>query len=67
MTTELKDSIGDVANHLGAPWDSACRWIDCHGLPMHKVAHLRKFKLSEIDNYVRQAGADAADSAEVKK
>ncbi len=33
------------------------RWIDVKGLPAHKIGKLWKFKLSEIDPWVRGGGA----------
>jgi excisionase family DNA binding protein len=44
----------DVAAHLGVAKDSVYRWIDEQGLPAHRVGRLFRFKLSEIDEWVRQ-------------
>ena len=52
-------SLEDVAEHLGVAKDSVYRWIDHRGLPAHKIGRLWKFKLSEVDTWVRAGGVDA--------
>ncbi|MGD8837158.1 MAG: helix-turn-helix domain-containing protein [Desulfobacteraceae bacterium] len=47
----------DVAAHLGVAKDSVYRWIEEQGLPAHRVGRLYRFKLSEIDDWVRQDDA----------
>jgi excisionase family DNA binding protein len=57
-------SVDDVAEHLGVVRDTVYRWIDRRGLPAHKVGRLWKFKLSEVDRWVRSGGAaDAPNTA----
>ncbi len=46
--------VDDVAAHLGVAKDSVYRWIEERGLPAHRVGRLFRFKLSEIDDWVRQ-------------
>ena len=46
--------VEDVAVHLGVAKDSVYRWIEERGLPAHRVGRLFRFKLSEIDDWVRQ-------------
>jgi len=46
--------VDDVAAHLGVAKDSVYRWIAERGLPAHRVGRLFRFKLSEIDAWVRQ-------------
>jgi excisionase family DNA binding protein len=41
--------------------DSICRWIEHKGLPAHKVGRLWKFKISEVDEWVRAGGASGGD------
>lgn len=54
-------SVDEVARHLGVVKDSVYRWIDSRGLPAHKIGRLWKFKLSEVDGWVR-AGGSAEDA-----
>jgi excisionase family DNA binding protein len=61
MITEPWVSVDDVAKHLGVAKDSVYRWIETRSLPAHKLGRLWKFKLSEVDDWVRVGGADARD------
>ncbi len=45
--------VEDVATHLAVAKDSVYRWIEARGLPAHRVGRLFRFKLSEIDEWVR--------------
>ena len=56
-TSEPWVSVEDVAGHLGVVRDSVYRWIDGRGLPAHKIGRIWKFKLSEVDDWVRAGGA----------
>lgn len=62
MTAESWASVEEVAKHLGVAKDSVYRWIDHKGLPAHRMGRLWKFKISEVDEWVRQ-GCAASDSA----
>ena len=57
MTTEPRVSVDQIAEHLGVTRDSIYRWIDGKNLPAHRVGRLWKFKVSEVDNWVRVGGA----------
>jgi len=46
-------SVEQIAEHLGVTRDSIYRWIDAKGLPAHKIGRLWKFKVSEVDDWVR--------------
>jgi len=63
MTAEERwVGVDDVAAHLDVNKDSIYRWINNKGLPAHKVGRLFRFKLSEIDDWVRAGGAGETDS-----
>lgn len=55
-TEERWVSVEDVAAHLNVTKDSIYRWIDRKGFPAHKVGRLFRFKLSEVDEWVRRGG-----------
>lgn len=58
MTTDERwVDVGDVATHLGVRRESVYRWIEAKGLPAHRVGRLLRFKLSEIDAWVRKGNA----------
>jgi excisionase family DNA binding protein len=50
-------SVDELAQHLGVAKDSVYRWIERRGLPAQRVGKLWKFKLSEVDEWVRAGGA----------
>jgi len=60
--TEPWASVDEVAKHLGVAKDSIYRWIENRGLPAHKIGRLWKFKLSEVDEWVRAGGVDDGDA-----
>jgi excisionase family DNA binding protein len=51
-------SVNGVASYLGVATDTIYRWIERKKLPAHRVGRLWKFKLSEVDAWVRSGGAD---------
>jgi len=55
-------SVDDVARHLGVAKDTVYRWIERRKLPAHKVCRLWKFKLEEVDEWVRAGGAQSDDA-----
>jgi excisionase family DNA binding protein len=65
--TEPWSSVDEVAKHLGVAQDSIYRWIESRGMPAHKIGRLWKFKLSEVDEWVRAGGAEGGEKAATKK
>lgn len=65
ITDERWVSVEEVATHLGVNKDSVYRWIESKGLPAHRVGRLFRFKLSEIDEWVRQGGGKEAPNGEI--
>lgn len=53
VMTEPWVSMDDVVAHLKVTKDSVYRWIESRGLPAHKVGRHWRFKLSEIDEWIR--------------
>jgi len=51
-------SVNEVASYLGVAIDTIYRWIERKKMPAHRVGRLWKFKLSEVDAWVRSGGAD---------
>lgn len=51
-------SVEEVTVHLGIVRDTVYRWIETKGMPAHRIGRLWKFKLSEVDAWVRSGGAD---------
>jgi len=59
--TEPWASVDEVAKHLGVAKDSIYSWIENRGLPAHKIGRLWKFKLSEVDDWVRRQDTSVTD------
>ena len=57
MHTEPWVTAEQAAQHLGVVKDTVYRWRERKGLPAHKIGGLWKFKLSEVDDWVRAGGA----------
>ncbi|XXM71409.1 helix-turn-helix domain-containing protein [Lysinibacillus sphaericus] len=53
-TTEKWSSLDQIADHLGISKDTVYRWIAKKQMPAHKIGKLWKFKVSEVDDWVRQ-------------
>ena len=49
-------SIADVAAHLSVARDSIYRWVDTKNFPAHRVGRLLRFRLSEVDEWVKAGG-----------
>lgn len=54
--------VENVATHLGVARDSVYRWIEERGLPAHRVGRLFRFKLSEVDEWVRTGSSGEVDN-----
>lgn len=67
MSTEAWVAVAAVARHLNVAKDSVYRWIEHQRLPAHRVGRLWKFKLSEIDEWVRAGGAAHDERAVTRK
>lgn len=57
MSAEPWVTTEQVAHHLGVVKDTVYRWREKKGLPAHQIGRLWKFKLSEVDEWVRVGGA----------
>lgn len=50
-------TMKEVQDYLGVRRETVTQWINKRGLPAYKVGRLWKFKISEIDEWVRSGGA----------
>ena len=53
MTDDRWLSVDEIATYLGVKRDTIYKWIERKGLPANKVGRLWKFKLDEVDSWVR--------------
>ncbi len=57
INTEKWASLDEIAEHLGVSKDTIYRWITNKQMPAHKIGRLWKFKISEVDEWVRRGDA----------
>lgn len=55
---EKWSSLKEVADHLGVSQDTIRLWIKDNKIPAHKIGKQWKFKLSEIEEWVRNGNAN---------
>jgi excisionase family DNA binding protein len=49
-------SLTEIKQYLGISRDTVLTWIAEKDMPAHKIGRLWKFKISEIDAWVRGGG-----------
>lgn len=56
-TTEQWVSVEQVAQHLNVKAFTIYKWLERKYMPAHKVGRLWRFKITEIDDWVRNGEA----------
>jgi len=51
-------SVDEIAVHLGVSRETVYRWIGGKRLPAHRIGKFWKFKIAEVDAWVRAGNAD---------
>lgn len=46
-------SVADICTYLGIKRDTVYKWISKKKMPAHRVGKLWKFKVSEVDEWVK--------------
>ena len=46
-------SVAEICLYLGIKRDTVYRWIDKKGFPAHRIGKFWKFKISEVDEWVK--------------
>lgn len=54
---EKWSTLKEVQAYLGVDRETILQWIAKRGMPVYKVGKLWKFKLSEVDDWIRFGGA----------
>lgn len=57
MKPEPWVSLEEIAAHVGVSRDTVHRWIRARKMPAHRVGHLWKFKVSQVDAWVEAGKA----------
>ena len=59
--TEAWVTLAEVAIHLQVAEETVHRWIRSKAMPAHRLGRNWRFKLTEIDEWVRSGGAAPSD------
>ncbi len=51
-------SLKEICEYLGVSRDTVFKWIDNKIMPAHKMGRQWKFKIDEVDNWIK-SGASA--------
>jgi len=66
INIEKLSTLKEVQEYLGVGRETILQWIAKRNMPAYKVGRLWKFKLSEVDAWIRSGGAaensDPADA-----
>ena len=57
MNVEKWSTLKEVQAYLGVGRETILAWIAKRNMPAYKVGRLWKFKLSEVDDWIRSGGA----------
>ena len=58
---EKWSTLKEVQDYLGVRRETILQWIAKRNMPAYKVGRLWKFKLSEVDEWIRSGGAEDRD------
>ena len=47
-------SVAEICTYLGVKRDTVYKWISKKKLPAHRIGKLWKFKISEVDEWVKR-------------
>lgn len=54
----------EVQEYLGIGRETVTEWINKRGMPAYKVGRFWRFKISEIDEWIRTGGAATIETTE---
>ena len=54
----------EVAKHIGVSEDTVRRWMKSKQLPAHQLGRVWRFKISEVDEWIRAGGAKSPSPQE---
>ena len=61
LNLEKWSSMDIITYYLGVSRETVLQWINNRNMPAHKVGRLWKFKISEVDDWIRSGGAAEKD------
>lgn len=60
METEMNDrwlSVDEIGSYLGVKRDTVYKWIKEKDMPAQRIGRLWKFKMDDVERWVKNAGA----------
>lgn len=57
LQVEKWSSMDTITDYLDVSRETVLQWIHNRKMPAHKVGRLWKFKISEVDEWIRSGGA----------
>ena len=67
LNVEQWVTLKDVQSYLGVGRETILQWINKRNMPAYKVGRLWKFKLSEVDDWIRSGGASDDNNEDGKE
>jgi excisionase family DNA binding protein len=67
QSVEKWSDMETMTNHLGVSRETVLQWINNRNMPAHKVGRRWKFKISEVDGWIRSGGAAGKSTSEALK
>ncbi|WP_334196357.1 helix-turn-helix domain-containing protein [Eubacteriales bacterium mix99] len=64
---EKWSTLKEVQEYLGVGRESILQWINKRNMPDYKAGRFWKFKLSEVDGWIRSGGASDENDTEDKE
>ena len=61
---EKWSSMDTISDYLDVSRETVLQWINNRNMPAHKVGRLWKFKISEVDEWIRSGGAAEKGNSE---
>ena len=61
-TAEQWVSVEQIAHHLNVKTFTIYKWLERKTMPAHKVGRLWRFKITDVDEWVRAGGAASSET-----
>ncbi len=62
--TEQWVSVEQIAQHLNVKTFTIYKWLERKDMPAHKVGRLWRFKVTEVDQWVRSGGSSNNEASD---